>query len=70
MGSFSSVSSVQVSHLVVSYSLQPYGQQYARLLELTQTQVRQVDDAIQPSHPLFSPSPPTFSLSQHQGLVQ
>ena len=29
-----------------------------------------VGDAIQPSHPLSSPSPPTFSLSQHQGLSQ
>ena len=27
-------------------------------------------DAIQPSHPLLSPSPPTFNLSQHQGLFQ
>ena len=29
-----------------------------------------VGDAIQPSHPLSSPSPPAFSLSQHQGLFQ
>ena len=40
-----------------------------KLLELTQTHVRQVGDAIHPSHPLSSPSP-TFSLSQHQGLFQ
>ena len=39
-----------------------------QLPELTQTRVHQVSDAIQPSHPLSSPSPPTFSLSQHQGL--
>ena len=70
MGSFSSVSSVRVRRLVVSYSLQPYGRQHTRLQELTQTQVHQVGDAIQPSHPLLSPSPPTFGLSQHQGLVQ
>ena len=38
------------------------------LLELAQTPVHQVDDAIQSSHPLLSPSPPTFDLSQHQGL--
>ena len=38
------------------------------LLEFTQTHVHWVDDAIQPSHPLLSPSPPTFNLSQHQGL--
>ena len=39
-----------------------------QLLELTQTHVRRVSDAIQPSHPLSSPSPPAFNLSQHQGL--
>ena len=37
--------------------------------ELTQTHVHQVGGAIQPSHPLSSPSP-AFSLSQHQGLFQ
>ena len=41
-----------------------------QLLEPTQTHVHWVGDAIQPSHPLSSPSPPTFSLSQHQGLFQ
>ena len=39
-------------------------------LELTQTHVRQVGDAIQLSHPLSSPSPPAFNVSQHQGLFQ
>ena len=39
-----------------------------QLPKLTQTHVHQVGDAIQPSHPLSSPSPPAFSLSQHQGL--
>ena len=39
-------------------------------LEFTQTHVHWVRDAIQPSHPLLSPSPPAFSLSQHQGLFQ
>ena len=38
--------------------------------ELAQTHVHQVGDAIQPSHPLRSPSPPAFNLSQHQGLFQ
>ena len=38
--------------------------------ELAQTHVHRVGDAIQPSHPLSSPSPPAFSLSQHQGLFQ
>ena len=36
---------------------------------VTQTHVHRVDDAIQPSHPLLSPSP-VLSLSQHQGLFQ
>ena len=39
-------------------------------LELAQTHVHWVSDAIQPSQPLLSPSPPAFSLSQHQGLFQ
>ena len=41
-----------------------------QLPELAQTQAHRVSDAIQPSHPLSSPSPPTFNLSQHQGLFQ
>ena len=41
-----------------------------QLLELAQTHVHWVSDAIQPSHPLLSASPPAFSLSQHQGLFQ
>ena len=41
-----------------------------QLLELSQTHVHRVGDTIQPSHPLLSPSPPVFSLSQHQGLFQ
>ena len=41
-----------------------------QLSELDQTHVHQVSDAIKPSHPLSSPSPPSFSLSQHQGLFQ
>ena len=40
------------------------------LLQLAQTHVHQVGDAIQPSHPLSSPSPPAFNLAQHQGLFQ
>ena len=41
-----------------------------QLLEPAQTHVHQVADAIQPSHPLSSPSPPAFSPSQHQGLFK
>ena len=40
------------------------------LPECTQTHVHWVSDAIQPFHPLSSPSPPTFNLSQNQGLFQ
>ena len=41
-----------------------------QLLELTQTHVHWVSDAIQPSHPRLSPSPPVPNLSQHQSLFQ
>ena len=41
-----------------------------QLPQFTQTHVHQVGDAIQPSHPLSSPSPPAFHLSQHQGLFK
>ena len=41
-----------------------------QLPEFTQTHVHQVDDAIQPSHPLSSPSPPAPNPSQHQSLFQ
>ena len=43
---------------------------YHQLPEFTQTHVHQVGDAIQPSHPLLSPSPPTPNPSQHQSLFQ
>ena len=68
--------SVQFSRSVVSNSLQPHGLQHAslpvhhKLPELAQTHVHWVGDAIQASHPLSSPYPPAFNLSQHQGLFQ
>ena len=40
-----------------------------QLPECTQTHVHRVSDAIQPSHPLSSPSPPAPNPSQHQGLL-
>ena len=58
----------------MSGSLWPHGLQHARLPypsplpDLAQTHVHWVSVAIQPSHPLSSPSPPAFNLSQHQGL--
>ena len=39
-----------------------------QLLELAQIHVPCDSDTVQPSHPLSSPSPPAFNLSQHQGL--
>ena len=41
-----------------------------QLPELAQTHVHRAGDAIQPPHPLSSPSPPALNLSQHQGLFQ
>ena len=43
---------------------------YHQLLEFAQTHVHRVSDAIQSSHPLLSPSSPTFNLSQHHGVFQ
>ena len=66
----------QFSRSVMSNSLRPHGPQHARLpvhhqlLESTQIHVHWVGNAIQSSHPLSSPSPPAFNLSQHQGLFQ
>ena len=69
--------SVQLSHSVLSNSLQPHGLEHARLPcpspklpKLAQTHVRRVSDAIQSSHLLSSPSPPAFNLFQHQSLFQ
>ena len=67
--------SVQFSRSVMSSSLEPEGCSmpglpvHHQLLEPPQTHVPWVSDAIQPSHPLSSPSP-AFSLSQHQSLFQ
>ena len=65
---------VVVGRSVTSDSLRPHGLQHTRLpvfhylLEFAQTYARWVSDAIQPSHPLSSPTPPAFNLFQHQGL--
>ena len=67
---------VQFSRSFVSDPLQPHGLKHARppcpspTPRFTQTHVHQVGDAIQPSHPLLSPSPPTCNFSQHQGLFK
>ena len=69
-------STVQLSRSVVSDSLRPHELQQARppvhhqFPEFTQIYVHWVSDAIQPSHPLSSPSPPAPNPSQHQSLFQ
>ena len=70
------LSSVHFSHSVspnlgnpMDYS-KPDFLVHHQLPGLAQTYVHWVDDAIHPPHPLSSPSPPDFSLSQHQGLSQ
>ena len=67
---------VQFSHSVCLTLCNPLNRRtpglpvHHQLPESTQTHVHWVGDAIQPSHPLSSPSPPTFNLSQHQSLFQ
>ena len=67
-------SSVQFSRSVVSDSLRPMNRSmpglpvHPQLPEFTQTHVHRVSDAIQPSHPLSSPSPPAPNPSRHQSL--
>ena len=68
------ISLVQVSHssrvrLVVTPWTAGFPVHH-QLPELTQTHVHWVSDAIQPSHPLSSPSRPAFNLSQHPGLLK
>ena len=58
----------QFSCSAMSDSLWPHRLQFARPHCPSPTHVHWVDDAIQPSPPLSSPSPPAFSLSQHQGI--
>ena len=69
------ISSLQFSGSVMSDSLRPHELQHARLPCLSLTpgvhpHVHCISDAIQPSHPLSSPSPPALNLSQHQGLFK
>ena len=66
IASFSSVQSLSRVRLMRPHELQAH--QAYQLLESTQTHVHRVGDAIQPSHPLSSPSSPALNLSQHQGL--
>ena len=67
-------SSIQFSHSVMSDSATPMDCSmtgfpvHHQLPEFTQTHVRRVSEAIQPSHLLSSPFSAAFNLSQHQGL--
>ena len=67
---------VQFSCSVMSNSLRPHGLQYARLPcpsptpRVYSNSCPSISEAIQLSHPLSSPSPPTFNLAQHQGLFK
>ena len=71
---FSPRYSVQFSHSVISDSLRPHGLQHTRLFCPSPTSGAYSNpcpssgNAIQPSHPLASLSPPAFNLSQHQDL--
>ena len=67
----SSVQSLNCVQLFETHGLQHAGfPVHHQLPELAQTHVHQVGDAIQPSHPLSTHSPPAFNLSQHQGLFK
>ena len=73
---FDTQSVSQFSCSVLSDSLWPHGLQYTRppcpspTPGVHQSHVHRVGDAIQPSHPLLSLSPPALNLSQHQGLFK
>ena len=67
---FSSVPQSCLTLCIPRYCSTPGLPVHSQLPEFTQTHVHWVSDAIQSSHPLSSPSPPAFSLSQHQGLFQ
>ena len=68
---FSSIQSLSHVQLFVT----PWTAIHQASFSITKSQsllklVHQVSDAIQPSHPVSSPSPPAFNLSQHQGFCQ
>ena len=67
------ISSITPSSLMISNPMEystPGFPVLNQLPELTQTHVHRCGDAIQPFHPLSSPSTPTFNLSKHQGLLR
>ena len=68
--------SIHFSHSVLSDSLQPHGLQHDTLpcpsptLRAYSNSYPSISDAIQPPHPLLSPSSPALNLSKHQGIFQ
>ena len=66
----SSVQSLSCVRLFATPCSTPGFPVHQQLPEFTQTYIHSVHDAIQPSHPLSSPSPPAFNLSQHRDLFQ
>ena len=64
LGSVQSVVSDPMNHSISGLPI------HHQLLEFTQTHVHRVSDAIQPCHPLLSPTPPAPNPSQHQSLFQ
>ena len=66
------ISTIQFSYSVMFTSLWPHGlfPVHHQLPQLAQTYIHLVGDAIQPFHPLSSPFPPAFNLSQHHGLFK
>ena len=67
---FSSVTQLSLTLCDPMYCSTPGFPVHRQLLELAQTHVHRLGDAIEPSHPLLSPSPPDFNLPQRQGLFQ
>ena len=67
---FSSVTQLCLTHCDSMDCSMPGFSVHHQLLKPTQTHVHRVDDVIQPSHPLLSPSSPALNLSQNQGLFK
>ena len=69
-GQFSSVAQSCLTLCSPMHCSTPVFPVHHQLPKPTQTHVHHISDAIQPSHPLSSPSPPAFNLSQQQGLFK
>ena len=70
MNQFSSVAQLCLTLCNLMNNSTPGLPVHHQLPEFTQTHVHYIGDVIQPSHPLSSPSPPTFNLTQYQGFFQ